>query len=189
LFPGSTIGVALACGAIIGAQFVAGTAARDALFLANFDTSALPLMIMGTAACSILLVFISAKYLRGFSPRAYVPDSFAAGAVLLLGIWPLAYTAPLIAAPVLYLYVSGLGPMLGSGFWLIASHEFDPHTAKKRYGQIGAAGTIGGVVGGLAARAGVRGRGSGERGSPSCSPQRCLCLADPAVDPADVEAF
>ena len=41
--------------------------------------------------------------------------------------------------------------MLGSGFWLIASERFDPHTAKKVFGQIAGAGTLGGMLGGLGA--------------------------------------
>ena len=37
-------------------------------------------------------------------------------------------TAPKLAATGLYLQISGIGPMLGSGFWLLASERFDPHT-------------------------------------------------------------
>jgi hypothetical protein len=40
--------------------------------------------------------------------------------------------APRLAAQALYLQVSGLGPMLGSGFWLIVTEHFDPHTARAR---------------------------------------------------------
>jgi len=50
-----------------------------------------------------------------------------------------------------YLQVSGVGPLLGSGFWLIATERFDPHTAKRRFGQIAGAGTAGGLIGGLVA--------------------------------------
>jgi ATP:ADP antiporter, AAA family len=50
-----------------------------------------------------------------------------------------------------YLHVSGLGPMLGSGFWLVATERFDPRTAKLRFGQIAGIGTLGGLVGGLVA--------------------------------------
>ena len=39
--------------------------------------------------------------------------------------------------------------MLGSGFWLMASERFDPRTAKRHFGQIAGAGTLGGLVGGL----------------------------------------
>ena len=35
-----------------------------------------------------------------------------------------------------YLHISAAGPVLASGFWLIASERFDPHTAKKRFGHI-----------------------------------------------------
>ena len=43
------------------------------------------------------------------------------------------------------------GPLLASGFWLIVSEQFDPHTAKRRFGQLAGAGTVGGLVGALIA--------------------------------------
>jgi AAA family ATP:ADP antiporter len=45
-----------------------------------------------------------------------------------------------------YLHISGAGPVLGSGFWLIVSERFDPHTAKRSFGQIAGAGTVGGLL-------------------------------------------
>ena len=39
--------------------------------------------------------------------------------------------------------------MLGSGLWLILSERFDPHSAKRYFGQIAGAGTLGGLAGGL----------------------------------------
>ena len=51
----------------------------------------------------------------------------------------------------MYLHISGLGPILGSGFWLVASERFDPRTAKKKFGQIVGGGTFGGLLGGLLA--------------------------------------
>ena len=41
--------------------------------------------------------------------------------------------------------------MLGSGFWLIASERFDPHTARQQFGHITGLGTLGGLVGALVA--------------------------------------
>src|SRR5690606_3790206 len=55
------------------------------------------------------------------------------------------------SAVVLYLHISAAGPLLGSGFWLIASERFDPHTARRRFGQLAGAGTVGGLVSALAA--------------------------------------
>jgi hypothetical protein len=72
-------------------------------------------------------------------------------AVLVLAEWALTASTPKLAALTLYLLVSGFGPLLGSGFWLIADERFDPHTAKKVFGQIAGAGTLGGLLGGLGA--------------------------------------
>jgi len=137
--------------AAIGAQYIAGKAARDALFLAHFEPDVLPRMIIGTSVFSILLVVGSSKLLGKVAPGVYVPVAFAACAALLLGIWGISGSFPRVAAPLLYLLISGIGPLLGSGFWLIASERFDPRTAKQRFGQIGSAGTVGGLVGGLLA--------------------------------------
>ncbi|MGH9254349.1 MAG: hypothetical protein ACRD3C_07240 [Vicinamibacterales bacterium] len=143
--------VAMAGAATIGAQFIAGKASRDALFLAYFEPTALPAVMIATSVFSIILVVAGSRRLGHVPPGSYVPVAFAVSAALLLVEWGLTFTAPKVAAILLYLHVSGVGPMLGSGFWLIASERFDPRTAKKRFGQIGGAGTIGGLVGGLVA--------------------------------------
>jgi ATP:ADP antiporter, AAA family len=139
------------CAAVVTGQFVAGKAARDALYLANLPVTSLPAMVVATSACSILLAVASARVLRRLSPAAFVPAAFAAAALLLIAEWIALAFAPTLVARVVYLQVSGLGPMLGSGFWLIASECFDPRTAKRRFGQIAAAGTLGGLAGGLLA--------------------------------------
>jgi ATP:ADP antiporter, AAA family len=80
-----------------------------------------------------------------------VPASFAASGVLFLAEWVLTFYAPATAAVIVYLHVSGAGPVFGSAFWLIASEQFDPRAAKKRFGQIAGAGTIGGLLSALLA--------------------------------------
>jgi hypothetical protein len=142
---------AMTAGATIGTQYVSGIAARDAFFLAHFEPTALPLMITGTSIFAIVLVAAGSTSLGRVSPDVYVPAGFVASAMLLLGSWGLAEMAPVIAAPLVYLLVSGVGPMLGSGFWLIASERFDPRAAKRTFGLIGGAGTLGGLAGGLVA--------------------------------------
>jgi AAA family ATP:ADP antiporter len=145
------ITTAMLCSAAVTAQFVAGKATRDALYLANLDITTLPLMVIITSAVSIALVFFSSKTLPRVSPGTFVPVLFLASAALLLVGWWVAVVAPRIGAPFIYLQVSGIGPMLGSGFWLIASERFDPRTAKRHFGQIAGAGTLGGLFGGLVA--------------------------------------
>ena len=139
------------CAAAVTAQFIAGKATRDALYLASLDVTSLPAMIMACAVLSIGLVAVTSKGLREVSPAAFVPIAFVVSAMMLLAEWLLLPFAPRAAAILVYLQVSGVGPLLGSGFWLIATERFDPHTAKKRFGQIAGAGTLGGLAGGFVA--------------------------------------
>jgi len=139
----------MACSGVVTAQFIAGKATRDALYLANLDVTTLPVMVIVTSAVSILLVVASSKILGRLTPGAFVPLAFVVSTALLLLDWALVSTAPKFAAAGVYLQISGLGPMLGSGFWLLASERFDPRTAKRHFGQIAGAGTLGGLAGGL----------------------------------------
>ncbi len=142
---------AIICAALVTAQFVGAKAARDALFLARLDVTALPAMVIATSIFSILLVAVNAKGVSRLSPAGFVPWAFAVSAVLLVFEWTLLRILPTIIPVVVYLHISGIGPILGSGFWLVVSECFDPRTAKRSFGQIVAAGTIGGLLGGLLA--------------------------------------
>jgi len=139
------------CAATVTAQFIAGKATRDALFLESLDVTSLPTMVIVTAAFSLLAVAASSKALRRHAPARMVPRWFLASAALFVVGWALVRSRPGFAAPFVYLHVSGAGPLLGSGFWLVATERFDPHTAKLRFGQIAGMGTLGGLVGGLLA--------------------------------------
>src|SRR6185295_12133379 len=143
--------IAMVCSGAVSAQFIAGKATRDALYLANLDVTTLPAMVIATAAFSILLVFASSRGLRKTSPGTFVPVAFAVSAALLLASWLLVFVMPTLAAQAVYLQISGLGPMLGSGFWLIATDRFDPHTAKQHFARIAAVGTLAGLAGALVA--------------------------------------
>jgi hypothetical protein len=141
----------MVCAAAVGAQFIAGKATRDALFLAHLDVTTLPAMVIATSAVSILLVVVGSKALSRVSPGTIVPVAFVVNAVLLLAEWYLVSTAPALVVRAVYLQISGLGPILGSGFWLITTERFDPHTARRRFGQIAGVGTLSGLAGALVA--------------------------------------
>ncbi len=141
----------MVCAGAVNAQFIAGKATRDALYLGWLDVTSLPVMVIATAAFSILLVAISSLTLRRALPGIVVPVAFVINAVLLVVEWALAEAAPAWTARAVYLQVSGLGPMLGSGFWLIATELFDPRTARKHFGQIAGVGTLSGLAGALVA--------------------------------------
>jgi hypothetical protein len=91
----------------------------------------------------------SSRSLRSIAPGTFVPAAFALSAAFLLGSWLLLEWSPTLAAQAVYLQISGLGPMLGSGFWLIATERFDPHTARLNFGRIAGVGTITGLVAAL----------------------------------------
>jgi hypothetical protein len=149
-FPPGVLAATL-CSAVVGAQFVAAASARDAVFLSRFAPSALPLMMIVAAVVSIILVVLGGAPLRRISPATHVPLTFAISAVLIVVEWRLTRVFPDAATRIFYLHAAGLGPMLGSGFWLVTTERFDPRTAKKHFGQIGGAGTLGGLAGGLLA--------------------------------------
>src|SRR5262245_21197324 len=140
---------AMICSGAVTAQFIAGKATRDALYLAHLDVTTLPAMVVVTAVVSILLVIASSRSLRSITPGTFIPVAFLLSAALLIGSWVLLGFAPRLAAQLVYLQNSGLGPMLGSGFWLIATERFDPHTARLNFGRIAGVGTIAGLIAAL----------------------------------------
>jgi AAA family ATP:ADP antiporter len=149
--PGAAVLTAMVCAGAVSAQFIAGKATRDALYLGALDVTTLPVMVIATAALSIVLVALSSRTLRRVTPATVIPVAFALNGALLLVEWALADTEPAWIARAVYLQVSGLGPMLGSGFWLIATELFDPRTARRHFGQIAGVGTLSGLAGALVA--------------------------------------
>ena len=71
--PSPPVATAMVCSGVVTAQFIAGKATRDALYLANLDVTTLPAMVIATSAVSILLVVASSKTLRRLTPGAFVP--------------------------------------------------------------------------------------------------------------------
>jgi len=139
------------CAAAVTGQFVASKATRDALFLTSLSFHALPTMLIVASACSILLVAAHARWSTKLAPSALPQILFAASGTLFLCEWAVRFAAPAATAVLLFIHTSAMGPLLTSGFWLIATERFDPRTAKRRFGQITGAGTAGGLLGAILA--------------------------------------
>lgn len=133
------------------AVHVGGRATRDALFLSNYPFSALPGMIMVTAVVALALAWFSTRLMVRWGPDRVVPAAFAASAALLIVEWGIAFLSAPVAAVVLYLHAGAFGALLISGFWSVLGERLDPRSAKRQLGQITAAGTLGGLAGGLVA--------------------------------------
>src|SRR5215469_10425804 len=153
------LGLQVASGLLM-AQQVAGKAARDGLFLLYHGPESLPAMVAGAAGFSIVLSLASGQFLHRHSPRAFVPWAFGvSGALLLAEAWLLA-ASPALASVIIYLHMAGIGAVLLSTFWSMLNEEFDPREAKRNFGRIAAGGTVGGLLGGLAAERAVAWTGS-----------------------------
>jgi len=143
--------LAMTGAAAVTAQIVSGKATRDALFLTSLDYTTLPTMLIATSVFSLLLVAINTRAARRLAPSTLVPAAFAASGVLFIVEWLLRPLAPASTAVAVYLHISCAGPLLASGFWLVSTERFDPHTAKRRFGQIAGMGTLGGLVSAIVA--------------------------------------
>ncbi len=142
---------AMAGAGLLMAHQVAGKAARDAVFLSNYDPSALPAMMAAAAITAACLGLASSRVLSRLTPGRVVPWAFALSALLQLAEWRLLFTHPHLAAVAVYLHLVAFSAVLLSGFWSLTNELLDAHTAKRRFGQIAGAGTLGGILGGLAA--------------------------------------
>ena len=142
--------VAMVTAAIMLAHQVAAKALRDTAFLTAWPATALPLMTVGTAAFTGILVPVFSRLLARFSPVAVVALGFllsAAGHVL-EWTW---YDAGRWTSVIIYLHLAGAGAVLLSGFWSLIAERFDPAGARASYGRIAAAGTVGGIAGSIVA--------------------------------------
>ncbi|HMB69711.1 MAG TPA: hypothetical protein VKU85_10385, partial [bacterium] len=139
------------CAFAMIANQVAGKATRDALFLTSFDVELLPRMVGAAAIVTIAAVVAATRLLPRLGPKRLVPAAFAMSAVIQLAIRGLMDRFPAPAAILLYLHISVFGAVLISWFWSMISERFDPHTARLRIGRIAGGGTVGGLLGGIAA--------------------------------------
>lgn len=105
------------CAAAVIAQFVAGKATRDALFLTSLSFQALPAMLIAASVSSILLVALPARWAAKVAPTTMMQILSAASGALFLIEWVVRLRAPAAAATLLFLHTSAMGPLLTSGFW------------------------------------------------------------------------
>jgi hypothetical protein len=139
----------MAVAGVMLAHQTASKAVREALFLSGPGILKLPLMVIATSVAVVVAVPVYAQLLARFGPRVVVPTGFLLSAAGHVVEWRLPGSSTWLAI-VVYLHVAGFGALLLSGFWSLVSELFDPRAAKARYGPIAAAGTTGGLAGGLA---------------------------------------
>ncbi len=149
----------IAASALMMAHQVAGKAVRDGLFLSRFVPADLPKAVAAAALFAVLLGIGFSRVLSQYGPRRAVPVAFAGGSLLHLAEYALLDRAGDgvrgAVVTLVYLHLVGFVAILLSGFWSIVNEFYDPREAKLRFGRIAAAGTAGGVVGGMLAERGA----------------------------------
>lgn len=143
--------VASATALVLIAQQVAGKATRDALFLSSFDVSTLPIVMAVAAVLTLGVVLGLSGVISSRSPANLTPLLFGASAAMFFVEWALHGESPAVVAVAVYLHTALLSPVMLTTFWSFVNERFDPHTAKRAFSRITGGGTLGGVVGGLAA--------------------------------------
>jgi AAA family ATP:ADP antiporter len=143
--------MAMTVAAVMIAHQVAGKAVRDALFLGALPVTALPRMVILSAVLSVLAVPVYSHLLAWIGPRRLVPLGFGLSAAAHVAEWAWSGTATGTVIPVVvYIHIAAFGALLLSGFWSLTSELFDPHSAREQIARIATAGSLGGIVGGLA---------------------------------------
>src|SRR5262245_17387170 len=101
--PGDTSihAAALSAAALIAHQ-VGGKATRDALFLSQFDVTALAWIVVVASVLSIILGVAGARLMASMAPGRLVPRAFLASAALLLIEWGVSYVNAGAAAVLVY---------------------------------------------------------------------------------------
>jgi len=142
--------------ALLVAQQVAGKATRDALFLSHYPASALPGLMIASSAVAMAAAFGIAKVFVRRSPRQVLPALVGLHAALLLMQTLLAFTAPSLAAVLVYVQIAATGGTLSSAFWSVVNERFDPWRARQVMRHLGLGAALGGIAGGALAWMGSR---------------------------------
>jgi hypothetical protein len=143
------VGLASATSLVMLMQLLAGKAARDALFLSNFDADVLPYAIVAAGMTSLLSAVPAARLFARFGPARVVPWLFFLSAGLFTLEWLSVQSWPRAVAGLLYLHLAAASAVLISGFWSTVNERFDPHSAKRGIARVSSFATLGGLLGGL----------------------------------------
>ncbi len=133
------------------ASFVAGKAARDAILLARFDVTRLPLFLTISALTSLPIILVAGRLMVRWGPARLIPVLHVASAAISVAEWLLIGRAPRAIAVVVFFHLATLGAVLVSGFWSMVNERFDVQSAKRHIARIGIGATLGGIFGGVIA--------------------------------------
>src|SRR5262245_56898638 len=143
----ATAAIAAVTAAIVIAQHVAASAARDAFFLANHPASALPGAVIMSSILSVAFLPLLARMMARFGPAVVSPLAATTSALLLIVEWMISHQRPHVAALAVFVHTTVIGSVLVSGFWSLFNERFDPYTARQLMVRVAGGAALGGGVG------------------------------------------
>ncbi len=145
---------------LASAIFVMGRTVRDTLFLSRFSIDALPWMFVAYGVASALTVVVYARFADRLPRDRMIAIWSALGVVTYVGTWFTVRAEQRWIYPVFYVWSEVFENLLISQFWTLANDVFDPRSAKRLFGTVGAARVLGIILVGLATGVVVRAIGT-----------------------------
>ncbi len=124
---------------------------RNSLFLTEFGAAKLPLVYLATALFSGIFIFFDFKLSQKLNPSAIFSVTLTLLFLNLIGFWWLVHLPQRWIAVAFYIWVNFFNTILITHFWAFVHDFFNPREAKRLFGFILTSGTLGGIVGGIAA--------------------------------------
>ncbi len=124
---------------------------RNSLFLSELGAAQLPYMYLATAAFTGVLVLIDSKLSTILNRAAFMTATLGFLLLNLVAFWWLVKLPENWVTPTFYIWISFFNYVLIAHFWTFTNDFFNARDAKRLYGFVLTVGTIGGILGGLAA--------------------------------------
>lgn len=124
---------------------------RSSLFLAVFGPEKLPFVYLGSAAVTLVVVFIYAELAKRVNRDLLLGSTtlfFIAS--LLLFWWSFKFRPTTSLSAIFYIWVSNFNVILVTQFWSVANDIYNPREGKRLYGFIGSGGILGSILTGFA---------------------------------------
>ncbi|MCB9601585.1 MAG: MFS transporter [Sandaracinus sp.] len=160
--PGEGVRVALLFAHLLlaSAIFVMGRTVRDTLFLSRFSLDALPWMFVAYGVASAITVVVYAQVADRAPRDRMIAIWSALGVATYVGTWFAVRAEQAWIYPTFYVWSEVFANLLISQFWTLANDVFDPRSAKRLFGTVGAARVLGIIVVGLVTGVVVRAIGT-----------------------------
>ena len=131
---------------------IATKTVRQSTFIDSLGASRLPLVYLLVALSSYPVLRLYNRFVDRVRVEQLLTITCLTVAGAMMVFWQLMQRPWAWVAVLFYLFTSIVYGLLGSQFWLLANHLFDPRQAKRLFGFIGAGALLGGILGGQIAR-------------------------------------